>query len=130
MIIAPGQDVDRNWVPEGAGSGWCWMPRPSLAPVTWSLPHELDWVTDDARIQPEKALPQRWSSPSWSIDLWFYVWDRLIVRGGVKLPTGYVLPGLVVGVHLERSDLCVVCRARAVEYSRTGGACCEEHADA
>jgi len=109
MIIAPGEDVDRNWVPEGAGSAWCWMPRPTPL-VTWSLPGDLGWVMADVDHRPEQALPQHWSSPSWSIDLWFYVWSRLIVRGGVKLPMGYVMPGHVVGRVLESE--CIACHKR------------------
>lgn len=128
MIVAPGEDVDRKWVPVGGGSGWYWMPRPS--PMTWSF-NDLVPLMDGLEVQPLQALPQRWSVPGWSIDLWFYVDSRLIVRGGVKLPSGYVLAGHVMnGPPLEMSDLCVICFRRPTEYSRTGAACCEDHADA
>jgi len=99
MIIAPGQEVDRMWVPGGAEAWGAWE---------WLAPRSTSWSFDypgtdpmlEPRARTERATIRRWRGPGWQIILPFYVHAEI-----ARPPNGYVMPGSVVGVRLESCDL-------------------------
>lgn len=97
MIIAPGEPVDRNWVPEGAGGAWRWTPP---TPIMWSFDYPgMDPMLEDP-VRTREAVIRRWIGPGWAVTIPFYVDTRL-----ARPPNGYVMPGSVVGKRLESCNL-------------------------
>jgi hypothetical protein len=99
MVIAPGQEWDRRWI-KNMEHAFRFM-RPTTMNFS-ALVEPVAGVVD----APEQATLRPYYSPSWRVVLRFYVHDRLGYPP--EIPDGYVMPGWIKGLPLERS--CLVCR--------------------
>lgn len=97
MIIAPGTAMDREWWAGGKSPVVFEDPTPGTVPWTFDPP---DPVAEYVRSPVRTADLLRFHHPAWTIELWFYVDNRLHA-----IPDGYVLPGSVQGLKLESSPL-------------------------
>lgn len=95
MVIAPGEEIDHQWV---KSTGYALR---FLRPMAWTA---LDIVSPLQEMPDvEQATLRRHRNPAWRIDLAFYVHDRL--GPAPSLPLGYVMPGWIVGAPLESREI-------------------------
>jgi hypothetical protein len=91
MIIAPGEDVDRDWVEL---SGFAILFPTRAEPVGFLEMTAL-------MPEPKTASFRRYWHPAWKVLLGFFVDDRL----DSNIPAGYVMPGWIPGTQLEQCDM-------------------------